>query len=436
VSAPDDGTSWTDDPEAQQAREQYDKSEGKKRRKPRRKHSEVLARPSWYASLDRDERGVIMNLRNVMIALRTDERFSKIFAYDEMLRVPLLLAPIPTLVATPADAFQRRPVRDEDVSALQETLQILGLQKVGKETVHQAADLRARECAFHPLTDYLNALSWDGVPRVQTWLSDHLGAEDNPYHRAIGYMFLVSMVARVFEPGCKADYMMILEGPQGSMKSTACRILGGAWFSDSLPDVRSAGKDVAQHLNGKWLIEIGEMSAMARADTAALKQFITRAAECYRPSYGRKEVIEPRQVIFIGTTNKTVYLRDETGGRRFWPVKVGVIRIDALIHDREQLFAEAVKLYRDKTQWWPDAEFERKHIAPQQQARYEADAWEDDVRKFLVGRDRTTVGEVAKDALFIDKARLTRADQNRIAAALEQLKWRRKPSNGVHWWVP
>jgi hypothetical protein len=374
------------------------------------------------------------NLFNTMLFIRSDKNLSDIFAYDDMLRAPILLAPVP---GGERAGFQRRPVRDTDVTVVQEYLQANGLEKTGKDVVHQAVDLRAQECAFHPVCDYLDRLKWDGQPRLSGWVATYLGAEDNVYHAGIGEMFLVAMAARVYEPGCKADYMMILEGPQGVMKSTVCAVLGGPWFSDSLPDVRSAGKDVAQHLNGKWLIEIAEMSSLDKADAAALKAFITRAAERYRPSYGRKEVIEPRQCLFIGTTNKTAYLRDETGGRRFWPVKVGSIDIDALTRDRDQLFAEAVWQYRDGVQWWPDRAFEREHIAREQEKRYEADAWEIEIENFLnrTKETKVTVLQVAMEALEIQKARLGTSEQRRIAAAMERLGWCRTARTAQgRWW--
>jgi predicted P-loop ATPase len=246
------------------------------------------------------------------------------------------------------------------------------------------------------------------------------------------------MVARVLEPGCQCDYMLILEGPQGARKSTACRILGGEWFSDNLPDV-TVGKDVQQHLSGKWLIEIAEMSAMSRAEDAALKAFITRRTERYRPPYGRKEIIQPRQAVFIGTTNKSIYLRDETGGRRFWPVKVTSIDPKALARDRDQLFAEALKEHRSGARWWPDAAFEREHITPQQEARFEADPWQESISDWLRGRTSPVrFIEIMREALHFQIASVKTGDQRRITPVLERLGWRKLPkdSHGYIRWAP
>ena len=409
----------------------------KRKRKPAAGNGKAKAtdpskpeKPAWLSkSIKAKAQGPLSILANVMAALRHDPSLVKAFAYDEMQRTTMLMQ-------KEGRPIEARPVEDADVFRLQEFLQRAGLKNLGTETVHNAVEQRGRECRFHPVRDYLEILKWDGTPRVENWLVRYLGAPETPYIQAVGRMFLISMVARIFEPGCKADYMLVLEGPQAALKSTTCRTLGGAYFSDNLPDI-TVGKDASQHLRGKWLIEVSEMHAMGRAETTLLKAFITRQIEQYRPSYGRREVFEPRQCVFIGTTNKQAYLRDETGGRRFWPVSTSSIDIAALKRDRHQIFAEAVRMYRSGVLWWPDRAFEQQHITIEQEARFEQDAWEENIEKYLVcAAQKVTVGQVAREALAIENRHLGRAEQNRIAAILERLGWQRgRRQKNARWWA-
>jgi predicted P-loop ATPase len=372
-------------------------------------------------------------LANVMRALRSDPGLRDAFAFDEMLQAPILLHQIGEPLN--GDLKEPRPLTDKDLYDLQTWLQEEGLRNVSPETCRHAVHSFSRDNSFHPVLDYLDGLFWDETPRLNLWLFYILGAERNDYTSAVGAMFIISMVARIYRPGCKADHMPVFEGPQGELKSTACKILGGEWFSDNLPDVTS-GKDVSVHLRGKWLLEIPEMHAMNRAEASLLKSFISRSTERYRPPYGYLEVIEPRQCVFVGTTNKDAYLRDETGGRRFWPVKAGKIDLDRLEADRDQLFAEAVYRYRRGEAWWPDKTFEREHIMREQEARYEGDAWEEAIARYLEGTSRTTVLRIATNALEFKADRIGTADQNRIRAVLANLGWKRgnRGHGGIRFW--
>lgn len=391
-------------------------------------------RPSWLVHCILGPNGQpVSDLANTLTALRFDPFLRDCFGFDEMLRATMLTASLPG-----KELERPRLVTDNDVGLVQEYLQRRGMPRISQGTVLQAIDMRATEMPFHPLRYHLESLEWDGTPRLSTWLHIYLGVVASLYAAAIGEMVLISMVARIFHPGCKCDYALILEGPQGSGKSTVCQILGGEYYSDNLPDV-TCGKDVSQHLAGKWLIEIAEMSALGKAEAAALKAFITRQDERYRPPYGRKEVIEPRQCVFIGTTNKTAYLKDETGNRRFWPLKVGKVDTHALAQDRDQLFAEAVHLYRSGANWWPDPAFEVQYIIPQQESRFEVDPWEETIAEFLSTKNRVLVGQVARDCLGIQTGRVGRAEENRVIAILQRLGWEKrakKDSYGYRPWFP
>ena len=392
------------------------------------------------------------NAGNVVLALQTEPERQGAFGYDEMLRTEMLLRPL----SADEPNFKPRPVTDIDATAVQVRLQWYGFLRLGKDATHQAIDKVARENSYHPVRDYLNGLEWDGFERLPKWLHTYAGADDNEYTAGIGTMFLIGMVARILRPGCKLDYMMTIEGDQGVWKSKMCSVLAGEYFSDHLPDI--TGKECSQHLRGKWLVEVAELRAYTRSAIDQFKEFLTRDVERYRPPWGRKEVHEPRQCVFIGTTNKALYLKDETGNRRFWPVKIGIIKLDCLQRDRDQLFAEAVYRFRQGEPWWPDADFERVTIAAEQEARYEADVWERPIADFLarlpegdlVQPKRTTILDVALGALGYEDGppadrddprgtpinRLGHPDQNRIARVLTHLQWEPKRNKRERWWQP
>lgn len=211
--------------------------------------------------------------------------------------------------------------------------------------VFEASVLRGYANSFHPVRRWLKSLNWDGVPRINTWIKDYcLGKAPEPYLSDISRKFLVAMVKRVFKPGCQWDYVLVLEGAQGKMKSTIARTLAGdEWFMDNLPDLRD--KDAMLNLQGKWLVELGELADVKRTDYNLVKQYLIRRIDTVRSPYGKIREDLPRQSVFIGTVNEGQYLKDPTGNRRFWPVKVGLCDVKGLAVVREQLFAEAYQVY-------------------------------------------------------------------------------------------
>jgi predicted P-loop ATPase len=369
----------------------------------------------------------LSNYANAMVGLRNDLALMNRFGFDEMRQTTMLLTDPPTLVS------------DTTVGQVTDYLQHAGLKHITTATVHEVVRDFAREHSYHPIRDQLDALSWDGTTRLDRWTSYYLGVEHSDYSSAVGAMFLISMIARIYRPGCKVDHMLILEGPQGQLKSTVCRILATPdYFSDSLPDI-DQGKDVSVHLRGKWLIEIAELHAFSKAAATSLKSFVSRQAERYRPPYGRNDVIEPRQCVFIGTSNKEAYLRDETGGRRFWPIKAVHIDCEALERDRNQLLAEARHRFQNGQHWWPDPAFERDVIATEQQARYEGDPWQEPITSYTDNQltVETTIRAVAVGALGFQDRQISPADSKRIASILKYLGCTmRHTERGNVWTLP
>jgi predicted P-loop ATPase len=281
----------------------------------------------------------------------------------------------------------------------------------------------AREHSFHPIRDYLDLVKWDGIARIDDWLTLYVGVDPSAYVRAVGAKFLIGGVARVYRPGSKNDSCLILEGPQGSLKSTALRSLADPWFTDDMPELGT--KDAALQTRGVWLIEIAELDSMTRPEVSRVKAFMSRSVDRFRPPYGRRPIDVRRECIFAGTTNKQDYLKDETGGRRFWPVECGRISLDELRRDRDQLWAEAVIRYRDGATWWLDSRELVEAASSEQQERYDADPWQPVIEQWVLGREYVTCEQILESCLEKLKKDWSQPDKNRIARTLKALDWRR-----------
>jgi predicted P-loop ATPase len=288
----------------------------------------------------------------------------------------------------------------------------------------RAVQAAARANCFNPARDYFDALVWDGKPRIDTWLNVYLHADDTPYTRAIGPRFLISAVARIYTPGCKVDHVLVLEGPQGKQKSEALRTLAvrDAWFTDRLSHVTS--KDAAQETAGVLLIEIAEMEALIRSTASSIKSFITRRFDRYRPPFGKHPINRPRQCVFAGSINPVVggYLKDPTGARRIWPVACqGMIDVEALARDRDQLWAEAIVRFKAGGKWWLETPELEALATAEQAVRYKTDVWKEPIVKWLAKRKDTSVAEVLEHALGFALQEQTRSAEMRVAHILTDL---------------
>ena len=314
-------------------------------------------------------------------------------------------------------------LRDGHIIYAQQWLQVKYGINVTKANLYDAIEESARSCLYHPVRDWLRELQWDGVDRIGNWLTSHFGVKNDRYSREVGRAWLVSAVARVMRPGCQVDHMLVLEGPQGAGKSSVMRMLFGEdWFLGALPDIRN--KDAMQGIRGKWGVEIGELDAIRGVGASKVKDFLTQQIDDFRPAYGRCFVKQPRQCVFVGSTNEDRWLVDSTGGRRFWPVKVRKIDREKMRNERDQLWAEAVARYDRGEKWWPREE-EVGLFEAEQEERYDIDVWEDAITKYAEGRTTILAEHIATLCLGIELCKVTRSDQTRIGSVMRRLGWRK-----------
>jgi predicted P-loop ATPase len=294
--------------------------------------------------------------------------------------------------------------RDIDDVAAANHLQHSGVS-VSSALAHEAAYYLAHQKAFHPLRDWLVSLKWDGIPRICDLPAKYFGGPDTLYNQSICQAWMISAVARVIRPGCQVKYMLVLEGPQEQSKSRVLRALvnghldgdtGVQWFRDNMPDLDH--KDLGQYMQGVWIIEIAELSAIRGKQWEKVKAFISSPRDTFRAPYGRNMQDYPRQCIFAGTTNEDQWGGDNSGLSRFWPLRPGKIDVDAVLCDRDQLWAEARFLYDEGRPWWLDAEQSQVARAEQEQ-RMPEDSWGARVSEACewyigMGQDSVTVSEI------------------------------------------
>ena len=327
----------------------------------------------WQLSLELNKNGSVKDTpTNILTIMRRDPRLKGI-AYNQMTYLIDVNGKLPWGQVKPG-------WNDTDFAHLKMYLdRYYGIWSPTK--VKDALLTAASERVFHPIRDYLDGLPvWDGAERVDRLLIDYLGAEDNSYIRAVMRKTLVAAVARIYEPGTKFDYILVLSGPQGIGKSTFFAKLGGKWFSDSLTISDMRDKSGAEKLQGYWILELGELAGLRKIDVETVKSFITRTDDKFRQSYGVNVENHPRQCVIVGSTNSTGgFLRDVTGNRRFWPVRVssGTKKVWEMT-EIDQIWAEALVKYRKGEELILTVEVEQMACEEQR------DAMESDDREGLV----------------------------------------------------
>lgn len=350
------------------------------------------------------------DLNNTVRVLEVDPFLHNKVWYDEFLgRILTISNPHPR---------EWRDVDDVDLTLYLQ--REIGLQKIGTNIVAQAVMQVAYRNVKNCVKDWLGTLTWDQEPRIDHFFEDHFGAAGTLYTRAASRNFFLSLIARACQPGCKADNVIVLEGEQGLGKSRALQILGGEWFTEQHESASNL-KAFGEILQGKWLIEISELDAFGRGELTAVKGVITNPSDRFRQAYARRAEDHPRRCVFVGTTNKDDWHRDETGARRFWPIRCnGAIDVQAIAGQREQLFAEAVHRFNAGETWF---EMPPDETRVEQRKRYDADVWLEAIQAYVALKSDVTVVELLTECLSRKLGEITHSDKLRVTACLRAMAW-------------
>jgi putative DNA primase/helicase len=401
--------------------------------------------PSWASKAITNDYGEPKPIvANVELALREDDGWRGALAFNEFTEW-ITLRSAPPL--EDRAAFVERPWTDADTRQTTLWVQRAGIH-APSGIVFEAVAAVAEQRHFHPVRDYLDSLQWDGKPRLTRWLTYYLGVEPEPldktpseddrtrcaaqisYIEAIGPRWMISAVRRIYSPGEKVDCALVLIGPQGLLKSTVFNVLGGRWFTDQIPDLRS--KDAALQLAGIWIVEFAELAAIKASENEYIKKWMSIRTDRYRAPYDKRPTDHPRQSVFGATTNDEQFLHDVTGARRWWSVKCGErIDIEALQRDRDQLWAEAVHRYRLGEKHWLDTKELETVAAAEAEKHRVPHPWEDLIRKYLAGDpvngrrppQQVFTDEILIEVLYKPRGDWKRTDEMTVSDCLRALGW-------------
>ena len=344
--------------------------------------SEKCDSKHWALDLQTGTKGeYLATIDNIILIMRNDSELRGKLGFNSFTGRYTVAAALPWNEST-----SERTWSDEDDAGLRHFLE----KKYGiksKGNIDDARVLAARDNIYHPVIEYLDGLTWDGVKRAETLLIDYMGAEDTPYTRAVTRKTLAAAVRRVRQPGVKYDNVLIMVGKQGCGKSYLVSRLGGKWFSDTLTSIQ--GKEAYEELQGFWIVEIAELSALRKSEVEAVKHFIAKQSDSYRAAYDRHVRTRARQCIFFGTTNNAEFLRDATGNRRFLPVDVDPAKARLSVFDdltdevRDQIWAEACTIESAGEKLYLDTKELRRAAEAEQDRHFEQSPLTGEVEQYL-----------------------------------------------------
>lgn len=373
----------------------------------------VVPLNAWRGTLDMGRGGPKKTLRNLMMHLQNLPGLGNTIRYNDFAgRIE----------------WRGRLLADHDIIDIRLMIEDSGFEPTVGD-VYPAVIRHAYDNSYDPVREYLDGLKWDKKPRLDLWLNTYMGAPEHEMIAVFGAKFLIGAVARVYNPGCQMDNMLVLEGSQGIGKTTAVSALFGRDFMiSSISDFKT--KEASISLQGRWVAEIAELAALKKTDITDIKKFLTETMDQYRPVNGKQVIDRPRRCVFVGTTNEHQYLKDATGNRRFWPAPCTRSDIPAIKADRDQIWAEAVHRFRANEPWWLT---DLEHIAKSealQGDRAESDAWGEIIDAWLDEPDVRlaefmTTGVILREAIKMTMDRMNRLDEMRVANHLTKRGWAR-----------